>query len=217
MDLPGVHYREVELGRGEAVLVGGLRVSAPVRTAIDLACWAESLEDAVVQLDLMLAGGVSSADLEAAQPRRRRGAVMARQAVDLARRGSRSPGETRLRLLYVREVSEQDLLVNPTVLDASGRFVATPDLLDEEAGLAMEYDGASWDAERENGHRDRRQHREDNVREEAMERLGLLVARADSADLAQHRRQTAYRLQRARMDGLGRDRRRDRWVVHHEG
>ena len=88
-----------------------------------------------------------------------------------------------------------------------------PDLFDPDAGLALEYDGASWDGDRTEGHRDRRQHREDNVREEAVERLGVIVVRADAADVGPHRRQTAYRLQRARADGLARDRRRDRWVV----
>lgn len=108
------------------------------------------------------------------------------------------------------------MLLNPTLLDASGHFVAMPDLFDEEAGLALEYDGASWDGDRSEGHRDARQHREDSVREEAMERLGVIVVRADAADLGAFRRQTAYRVRRARADGLGRDRGRDRWIVRRE-
>ncbi|MGI3786444.1 MAG: hypothetical protein ACRYG2_37350, partial [Janthinobacterium lividum] len=213
LHVPGIRYHRVRLRRGEAALVHDLMVTSLLRTAVDLACWSRSLSAATVCLDLVLEAGLSAVELSAAVPAGRRGAVQARSAIALARRGSRSPGETRLRLLYGEEFPEADVLLNPTLLDAGGRFVAMPDLFDEEAGLALEYDGASWDSDRTEGHRDPRQHREDNVREEAVERLGVIVVRADAADLGLHRRETAYRLRRARADGLGRDRGRDRWVV----
>ena len=213
LDVPGVAYRRASLGWGDTCLVNDFLVTTPVRTAVDLACWARSVTGATVQLDLLLEAGLPLNDLRRAAPSRRRGSVQARSAIDLARCGSRSPGETRLRLLYVREVGAPAPLLNPTLLDRAGRFLAMPDLFDAEAGLAMEYDGASWASERELGHRDRRQHREDNVREEGMERHGIIVVRADAADLGPYRRQTSSRFQQARLDGLGRDRRRDRWVV----
>ena len=214
LDVPGVAYHRLGLGPGETVLVHDLPVTSLSRTAVDLACWAVSPTEATICLDLCLQAGLTLAELAAAPPRGRRGAVQARSAIVSARPGSRSPGETALRLLYVSEGGSPDVLCNPTLVDADGRFVAVPDLFDEEAGLALEYDGASWDSvERPTGHRDQRQHREDNVREEAMERLGIIVVRAGKGDLGQFRRQTAYRLRRARADGLARDRRRDRWRV----
>ena len=213
LDVAGVEYRRASLRPGEITLVHDLPITSLVRTAIDLACWAESLTEATVALDLCLQAGLTLTELGAAAPRGRRGSVQARQAIAVARRGSRSPGETRLRLLYEAEHDTATLLLNPTLLDATGRFVAMLDLFDEEAGLALEYDGARWDSDRSEGHRDRRQHREDNVREEAVERLGVIVVRADAADLGPYRRQTAYRMRQARADGLGRDRGRDRWIV----
>lgn len=212
-DVPGISYRRASFHPGDVSVVHDLPVTSLLRTAVDLACWAGSVTEATVCLDLMLQAGLTRTELMAGAPHGRRGAVQARTAIGLARRGSRSPGETRLRLLYGDEFGKVPLLLNPTLLDAAGRFVAIPDLFDEEAALALEYDGASWDSERAAGHRDERQHREDNVREEAMERLGVIVLRAGAGDLAQFRRQSAYRMRQARADGLARDRRRDRWIV----
>lgn len=196
----------------------GITFVGPIRTAADLARRASSLVEAVVALDTMLAAEVvDEADLVAATSRLhgRRGAKQARLALGLARPGVRSPGESRLRMIYLLEAGgAEGLLVNPTVADLDGRFVAIPDLLDEEAGLALEYDGAQWSgAERPAGHRDRAQHREDNVREEGLESLGLAVVRADGDDVSRFRRELVGRLVRARGRGLLRDRTRDGWRV----
>lgn len=91
-----------------------------------------------------------------------------------------------------------------------------PDRFDEEAGLAMEYDGASWVDGRPLGHRDVDQNRSDNVREEVMERRDVIVVRADAQDVGAFRQRTAARLHSARKDGLRRDRSRDRWVIRRE-
>lgn len=214
--VPGIAYRRAALARGEVSTVGDLRVTSPLRTAVDLACWAPSLTEAVVLLDVLLRAGLDPESLAAAAPTDRRGAVQARRAIALARPGSLSPGETRLRLVYVQDVGGPDPLLNGSLLDLDGRLVAMPDLFDEEAGLAMEYDGASWDGDRPLGHRDVDQHRADNVREEAMERRNIVVVRADAHDVGAGRHRTAARLQAARQDGLRRDRRRDRWIVRRE-
>ncbi|HEY0237863.1 MAG TPA: hypothetical protein VGC37_04385 [Friedmanniella sp.] len=214
--VPGIAYRRAALAAGEVRTVGDLRLTSPLRTAVDLACWAPSLTEAVVLLDLLLRAGLSREALMASAPKDRRGAVQARRAIALARPGSLSPGETRLRLVYVQDVGGPDPLLNASLLDLDGRFVAMPDLFDEEAGLAMEYDGASWAGERPLGHRDVDQHRSDNVREEVMERRNVIVVRADAHDVGPYRHRTAARIQAARQDGLRRDRRRDRWIVRRE-
>lgn len=211
--LPGVRYRRATFARGERVEVEGLPVTSRARTAVDLACAASSTTEATVLLDLLVAAGLRPEELEAVALRGRRGAVQAREAITLTRGGSLSPGETRLRLLYLEQAPDARIHLNPTLTARDGRFVAMPDLFDEDAGLALEYDGATWEGERSAGHRDPEQHREDNVREEAMERLGVLVVRAGAGDLGAHRVQTAYRVRRARLDGLGRNRLRDRWVL----
>lgn len=218
--VPGIRYVRQALFEDELVERDGVTFVSPSRTATDLARWAPDLTEAVVALDLMLAAGVVDLvglDDTASSWRGLRGAKRARAALGLARPGVRSPGETRLRMAYVLGCDAPDVLVNPVVTDVGGRTVGMPDVLDEEAGLALEYDGSSWDdPERPSGHRDRDQHREDNVREEGFERLGLIVCRADGSDVTRFRTGLVWRLNCARMDGLGRDRRRDRWRVLHE-
>ena len=67
------------------------------------------------------------------------------------------------------------LLVNVPVFSLGGRFLGYPDLLDPEAGLALEYDGA--------GHRSVSRQRSDNLREEALRAHGVEVLRVTSLDL----------------------------------
>ncbi len=106
--------------------------------------------------------------------------------------------------MFVLELGMGEPEINVPVFDLDGRFLGAPDLLDLEAGLAIEFDGAV--------HRERRKHREDNVREEGLERGGLVVARADSLDLTAHRPQLGRRLAAARADALG-NRRPRHWTV----
>lgn len=217
----GVRYVRQVLEPDELIDLDGTTFVAPLRTASDLARWAPTLIDAVIALDAMLlAGVVDESGLLAAEAalRGHRGAKQARSALGLARTGVRSPGETRLRLLYVLEAGgAEDVLVNPRLYDRYGCFLGIPDLLDVEAGLAMEYDGAQWaDSDRETGHRDRAQHREDNVREEMFERSRLIVTRADGSDVTRHKSELVGRLQRARLEGLQRDRSQDLWRVLHQ-
>jgi len=219
-DVTGLQYRQSDAGV-EPALVAGIPVTPPLRTAVDLARWASNLTEAVVALDLVLGAGLVGLDgLRAAlaDVRGARGVVQARRAAELARTGVRSSWESRLRMAYVLDLGFPAPLVNPAVLGPDRTFVAMPDLLDEEAGLALEYDGASWTtAARSSGHRDVDQHRADNLREEQLERTGLFVTRADKEDLGRHRTQLLRRLAAAREHGLGRDRRRDRWRVRRSG
>lgn len=215
--VPGVRYVRQALERTEVRSLAGLPVTAPVRTALDLARWAPTVTEAVVSLDAMLQAKVVRLEQVSAmlpELAGRPGVRRARQAVGLSRIGVRSTWESRLRMLYVLDLGHASPLVNPPVFDGAGRFLGAPDLLDVEAGLAMEFDGARWTGSRPaRGHRDRNQHREDNVREELFERAGLIVARADSGDLMRHRRQLLARLAAARLDGLARNRSRDRWTL----
>lgn len=144
----------------------------------------------------------------------RRGYRQAGRAVELSRMGVRSSWETRLRMLYVLGLGFESPHVNQPIFDRKKTFLGAPDLLDAEAGLAMEYDGASWASTRTPlGHRDVDQHREDNAREELLERAGLIVTRADKGDLTRYRTRLRSRLLAARADGLRRDRARDGWTL----
>lgn len=184
--VPGTRCVRGVLDPASVVLQHGIRLTAPLRTAEDLAREAANLTEAVVALDVLVrAGVVRQGMLEAGLGALvgGRGAQQARAAAALCRSGVRSPWETRLRL-FVLELGLPEPLVNVAVFDLAGNFLGAPDLLDVEAGLAIEFDGA--------GHRERKQHREDNVREEGFERGGLVVARADSLDLTVHRAEPCW-------------------------
>lgn len=212
---PGIRYRQ-STHRTRGDLIEGVPVTMLLRTAYDLAREAPDLTEAVVALDAILA----TRQLKPEQLRDNmsrldgyRGANQARRAVGLARGGTRSTWESRLRMLAVLELGLLDLAPNHAVFDLDGYLLGIPDLLDTDAGLALEYDGASWRSARAGGHRDREQHREDNAREERLERAGLIVVRAEKSDLTRHRSQLIDRIAQARADGLARDRTRDRWTI----
>lgn len=211
----GISYRQSTLiPRGE--VVEGIPVTTALRTALDLALLAPDLTEAVVALDAILAARMLTHDrLQRAGAKLppRRGARQARAAIGLARAGTRSSWESRLRMFAGQQLGLVDLEVNRPVFDPEGRLLGIPDLLDLEAGLAMEYDGATWRAERTAGHRDRAQHREDNEREERLERAGLVVVRVEKDDLTHYQRKLTERISAAQEDGLRRDRTRDRWTI----
>lgn len=195
-------------------MVNEIPVTTRLRTALELARSAPDLAEAVVPLDAFL--GCRLLTREALQRGvgrwdGRRGVRQLRQAVSLARVGVRSTWETRLRI-FAAGIGLTDLEPNRAVFDTRGNLLGVPDLLDA-AGLVLEYDGARWRSDRARGHRDREQHREDNAREERLERAGLVVVRAEKSDLTQHRRQLAERVLAAYADGLARDRSRDRWTL----
>ena len=210
-----IEYRQsARRARGE--LVDDVPVTSVLRTALDLALGSPNLTEAVVALDAILATRLTDpARLTQAAARLdgRRGVRQARRAIELARPGVRSSWETRLRMFAVVELGWTDLQPNRAVFDRDGRLLGVPDLLDIAAGLAIEYDGASWRSKRSAGHRDRAQHREDNEREERLERAGLVVVRVEKADLTRFRDRLGERLRSAHEDGSRRDRTRDRWTV----
>lgn len=156
----------------------GIATVVPERALLDhLRTVGDSIE-AVVGMDMALAARITSketfASYVATQPRGDR----AKAAWVLARcsEHSRSPYETRLRILLELEAGITGLLVNCPVHDEEGMLLGIADLLDPEAGLVIEYDGAD--------HRTPRQHRRDIAKDEALREAGLEVLRVTSADLA---------------------------------
>lgn len=185
-----------------------LRLVEPAVAVCDELVSAERLDCAVAFCDQVLhAGGVTLADLEAEAGRRRGrpGVARLREVLTLADADAASPWESILRVFCVRVLEWRGLQVNVPVRDVRGRPVGIVDLLDAEAGVVIEYDGAY--------HRDRHQHRDDNVREEALEALGLIVVRVDSLDILRRSASLAGRLRAARARGLRRDRSYDAWGI----
>ena len=141
----GLRIRQAAMSLHDVDAVAGWRCTTGVRTALDIARW-EPLMDAVVALDVLLARSVvSRGELQEAVTAlgSRRGARLARKAVDLADHRAESPPESRLRVLLVLA----GLVPVPqfTVRDAEGNAVARVDLAFPEYRVAVEYDGA-WHA-----------------------------------------------------------------------
>lgn len=152
----------------ESTLVHGVRCAGPERATYDAMRLAVDDREAVVAMDMAAAAAITSirrVGAFAAQQVRRPGAGRVRRALALASEESRSPQETRLHLVWRVDAGLPPPLLNRAVLDRDGRFVGTADLLDVEAGVAGEYDGAL--------HRGRARHRKDVDRWERFRAVGL--------------------------------------------
>ena len=117
------------------------------------------------------------------------GVPLVRRALRFADPYSCSPQETRLRLLWEIGLKLPRPLCNVAVFDRDGFLLGYPDLLDPDAGLAIEYDGAD--------HRSAQQHSDDVDREARLRAVGLEVTRVTGRDLARPR-DLADRLRAAR-------------------
>ena len=171
---PGLRPLRSELDDEDVVVVRGIPVTSPVRTAFDLGRTAPDLDSAVADLDCLLrhtgTGVLALTEYTARRPRWK-GVPLLRAALPLLDPRSRSRPESRMRVVWIRDAGLPAPLCNAEVRSRKGRrLLGIPDLLDPESGLVGEYDGGY--------HRDPDQHGADNVREERLEEHGLVVVRA---------------------------------------
>ncbi len=205
MTIVRLHVLDPLLGELIAVRVPVARGNRAVFDGVRLA---GDLGEAVAFIDSCANAGWISLDSFADHVRgrsRARRIRFIREALDLADAAARSPWESRLRVSYVTVAGLPRPKVNVPIFDLEERLLSIADLFDEEAGLVTEFDGQD--------HRRRRQHRDDNDREEGFEDAGLVVARADSLDMTEYEQRLVARLHSGRRRGLQRDRRRDRWTL----
>jgi hypothetical protein len=104
-----------------------------------------------------------------------RRAGLVTDALPYASEWSRSPAETRLRLMWVVDAALPPPLVNCEVFEPSGKLICVADLLDPHAGVVVEYDGAE--------HRQAARHSKDVAREEACRRVGLEYCKVTGPDM----------------------------------
>ena len=165
---------------GEIVLVGGLSVTSPLRTWLDLAALLD-LDDLVAAGDFLVCehdrifGPKHVALVKIAMLREavrhesgRRGIVKAREAAALIRVGSDSPPETRIRLALER-AGLPEMMLNFVVKDDNGVDCSWPDLAAPRWKVSIEYDGLH--------HLGQRQQDIDGARDRLMNSLGWLQLR----------------------------------------
>jgi hypothetical protein len=173
-----VEYTYEPLDPAEVVLAHGLRITTPLRALFDEMRRRDGWRRSVVAFDMAAAGQLvrleQMRDYLAAHRSWRRSTQVAR-ALDHASTRSRSPAETRLRLVWVLDARLPAPLVNQEVFDLNGRLVCIADLFDPVAGMVAEYDGAE--------HRRAARHSRDVAREEACRRIGLEYCKVTGPDL----------------------------------
>lgn len=143
-EVPGVRVSHERLRPDELVEVDGLRTTVLVRSVLFEVRYAAGLREAVTAIDMACFSDlVSVAEVRAAIPAVTAwtGVEQARRAAALADENAWSPAEVGLRLLCL-EAGLGGMRSNVPVFDRHGRHVGTPDLVDPETGLLLEYDGA---------------------------------------------------------------------------
>lgn len=174
--LPGLLIRGDTLRRDEIQDIGGVPVTTPARTAVDLACWYRTVE-AVAGLDaLARAAEFKDVDVQRIMDRcgGRRGIVRARESLGLVDAGAESPKESWLRVILIRAGLPPPVTQIP-VYDGYWQPFAVLDMGWLEAKVAAEYDG---DTHRMDPIRWRR----DAKRHERLQRCGWIVVRVLAGD-----------------------------------
>jgi AbiEi antitoxin C-terminal domain len=171
----GIHVWSDAFDTDEVEVIGGMGVTTPARTALDLAC-RYPLGEAVAAIDaLARATHLKIADVElmAARYRGRRGIRKARMVLDLADPGAESPKETWLRLLVIRNGFPRPQTQIP-VYDEYGALVAVLDMGWEDIKLALDYEG--------DHHRNPVRFNKDIRRHDDITELGWMDIRVTSRD-----------------------------------
>lgn len=170
----------------------GFRVASPVEAWCQLATCL-TVAQLVVAGDALVQHGVPHAleahalMVAAADDRARPASGRLRRATPLVRLGSRSAGESALRVLLL-QAGLPEPEVNGRITDARGRFVAACDLVYRAARLVIEYEG--------DGHRDKKTFRDDIHRYERLQDLGWRVVRVTADDIRLRPAETIERVRR---------------------
>lgn len=160
----------------EIISIGGVRVTTPARTALDIAC-RRPVDAAVAEIDaLARATHLKTADVELLADRYpgRRGIRSARQALALVDAGAESPRETWLRLLLIRAGFPAPTAQIP-VHDEFGVLAAVLDMGWEDIKVAADYEGDHHRVSRTRFGRD-------ILRAETVARLGWIDIRVTAQD-----------------------------------
>ncbi|HEU4511491.1 MAG TPA: hypothetical protein VFR87_00140 [Nocardioidaceae bacterium] len=173
-----VRLSREKLAEDEVVDLRGLRYTTICRALFDAMRWAPDVREACVAMDMAAAAELASVSMMRGYVDSHsgwEGIEQVRDALELADENSKSPNETRLRLIWILDAGLPPLLVNAPVFDSRGGLLGIADLLDPVAGVVGEFDGAA--------HRTARRHRRDVVREDLFRRAGLEYFKVVGLDL----------------------------------
>lgn len=163
---------------GELTVLHGVSSVTAVRGVFDEMRRVQDVREAVVAMDMAAAAELVSIremrEYLAAHTRWRRSSRVA-WALELASERSLSPGESRLRLIWLLDARLPAPMVNQDVWDDRGRLLGKADLFDPVAGVFGEYDGAV--------HRGAARHTSDVRREDKVRRAGLEYFKVTGMDL----------------------------------
>ena len=165
---PRVHIDRARIAQTERVWNGGIWLTTVQRALFDAMRTADSEREAVVMMDMAAAARLISVGLMSCYVEQRNawtGVPLVRIALALASDDSRSPQETRMRLVWVLDAGLPPPLCNVPVFSKAGLFLGIPDLFDPIAGLVGEYNGAD--------HKELDRRRSDNAREARFRDVGL--------------------------------------------
>jgi hypothetical protein len=169
----GIHVSEEAIPPGQLTVLDGMPITTAVHAVSFLMRHASNDREAGRQLAMAAYSDLVSIDevAEYAGLRPRTGLSSwfgiprCRSGILLAEENCWSPPEFDMLLIWTLEAGFPRPLCNHPVFDRLGNHIGTPDLLDPEAGVVGEYDGAL--------HLEGAQRRRDRAREEAFRRVGL--------------------------------------------
>jgi very-short-patch-repair endonuclease len=172
----GIETWSDRIAADEVVVVDGIAVTTPERTALDIGC-RNRLTAAVASVDALTAATrLAITDVEALAMRYpgRRGIKNARRALSLTDSGAESPRESWLRMLIERNNFPRPQ-TQILVYDEYGQIIARLDMGWDELKIAVEYDG--------DHHRtDRRQFNRDIRKYDDLTELGWIAIRVTAQD-----------------------------------
>jgi hypothetical protein len=195
-----------QLSQSERVQVADMWVTTVQRALFDV-MRAATLREAVVAMDMTAAARLISVSLMTQYVAHRpawSGVPLVRKALALSTNDSRSPMETRMRLVWILDALLAPPRCNVPVFSLGGTLLGYPDVLDVESGTIGEYDGAD--------HKEGERHRLDVEREQRYRDHGLEYFTVVGGDI-RDRRKVAERMHstRARAKFLPEDQRR--WTL----
>jgi hypothetical protein len=205
---PGIAVTSERLPPRDRTRHDGIAITTHARSVCFEMRYARSDREAVVILDMAMMDDLVSLDEVAEYVATLNGWIgvgKCRLALALADENSWSAMETRLRLVYVIDLELPVPLCNRPVFDLTGRHIGTPDLIDVEAGLVVEYEGGL--------HLQGQRRGRDLQKEAAYRRVGLEYAVMVAADWVSPKTTIMPRLVEARQRSRFEAESARRWTV----